>query len=93
MEDQILLKRQKLTGNIYADITPFVNFKPLKNLVWRTEVGFDFGWSKGERFEPALTLGSWSRKSNSSSIQNNRNPGKTNEIIGFAEGYTMKIVV
>ena len=73
MEDQILLKRQKLTGNIYADITPFVNFKPLKNLVWRTEVGFDFGWSKGERFEPALTLGSWSRKSNSSSIQNNRN--------------------
>ena len=73
MEDDILLKRQKLTGNIYADITPFVNFKPLKNLVWRTEVGFDLGWSKGERFQPSLTLGSWSRKSNKSSIQNNRN--------------------
>ena len=73
MEDDILLKRQKLTGNIYADVTPFVNWKPLKNLVWRTEVGFDFGWSKGERFQPSLTLGSWSRKSNRSSIQNNRN--------------------
>lgn len=73
MEDDILLNRQKLTGNIFADVTPFVNWKPLKNLVWRVELGFDLGWSKAERFKPTLDFGNWTRDTNESSIQNNKN--------------------
>ena len=72
MMDKILLNRQKLTGNIFADISPFVNWKPLKNLVWRVEVGFDMNHSKGERYTPMVDLGGWVRNSNSSSIQNNK---------------------
>ncbi len=67
MEDDILLNRQKLTGSIFADITP------VKHLVWRTELGFDFGWSKAERYKPMLDFGNWTRDTNESSIQNNRN--------------------
>lgn len=73
MEDDILLNRQKLTGNIFADVTPFVNWNPLKNLVWRVELGFDLGWSKAERFKPTLDFGNWTRDTNESSIQNNKN--------------------
>ena len=67
MEDDILLNRQKLTGNIFADITP------VKHLVWRTELGFDLGWSKAERYKPMLDFGNWTRDTNESSIQNNKN--------------------
>lgn len=67
MEDDILLNRQKLTGSIFADITP------IKHLVWRTELGFDFGWSKAERYKPMLDFGNWTRDTNESSIQNNKN--------------------
>ena len=72
LEDDILLNRQKLTGNIFADVTPFVNWNPLKNLVWRVELGFDLGWSKAERFKPTLNFGNWTRDTNESSIQNNK---------------------
>lgn len=72
MMDKILLNRQKLTGNIFADVSPFVNFKPLKNLVWRVELGYDINHSKGERYQPMVDLGGWVRNSNSSSIQNNK---------------------
>ena len=67
MEDDILLNRQKLTGSIFADITP------VKHLVWHTELGFDLGWSKAERYKPMLDFGNWTRDTNESSIQNNRN--------------------
>ena len=67
MMDEILLNRQKLNGNIFADITP------IKHLTWHTEVGFDIGNSKGERYKPMVDLGSWVRKKNESSIQYNRN--------------------
>lgn len=67
MLDDILLNRTKLNGSIFLDITP------IKNLVWHAELGFDFGTSKGERYEPMVDLGSWKRESNMSSIQNNRN--------------------
>jgi len=67
MEDQILLNRQKLNGSVFADVTP------IKHLVWHSEVGFDFGHSKGERYKPMIELGGYSRKQNESSIQNNKN--------------------
>ena len=67
LEDDILLNRQKLTGNIFADITP------IKNLTWHAEVGFDIGNSKAERFKPTLDFGNWTRDTNESSIQYNRN--------------------
>ncbi|MCL1616594.1 TonB-dependent receptor [Bacteroides sp. ET71] len=63
--DDILLNRQKLTGNIFAEITP------IKNLVWHAELGYDISASKAERYEPMVDLGTWNRDSNSSSIQKN----------------------
>ena len=66
LEDDILLNRQKLNGNIFADITP------IKNLTWHAEIGFDIGNSKAERFKPTLDFGNWTRDTNESSIQNNR---------------------
>ncbi len=35
MLEEILLKRQKLTGNIFFEVTP------IKNLVWHAELGYD----------------------------------------------------
>lgn len=67
MLDDIILKRQKLTGNIYADITP------VKNLTWRTELGFDVSHSTSELFEPRVSIGNWTRADNMSRVQNNTN--------------------
>jgi TonB-linked SusC/RagA family outer membrane protein len=67
LDEDILLSRNKLNGNIYADVTP------IKNLVWHTELGYDIGNSRGERFEPAVTYGNWSRAINMNSIQRNYN--------------------
>lgn len=63
--DEILLGRQKLTGNIFFDITP------MENLVWRSELGYDISDSKGERYKPMVSLGTWTRASNESGIQKN----------------------
>lgn len=63
--DEILLKRQKLNGNIYFEVTP------MKGLVWHTELGFDISSSKGDRYKPMIDLGTWQRNSNTSSIQKN----------------------
>lgn len=65
MMDEILLKRQKLTGNIFFEVTP------IKNLVWHAELGYDISSSKGERYKPMVDLGGWTRSSNESSIQKN----------------------
>ncbi|MGL4851862.1 MAG: SusC/RagA family TonB-linked outer membrane protein [Phocaeicola sp.] len=65
MLDDILLGRQKLTGNFFFDINP------IKNLTWRTELGYDISASKGERYKPMVDLGSWKRQSNESGIQKN----------------------
>lgn len=65
MMDDILLNRQKLTGNIFFEVTP------IKNLVWHTELGYDISSSKGERYKPMVNLGTWTRDSNTSSIQKN----------------------
>ncbi len=65
MLDENLLKRQKLTGNIYAELTP------IKHFVWRSEVGFDFSHSEATTYKPMVNLGGWQRGSNSMSSQRN----------------------
>ncbi len=67
MMNERLLNRQKLTGNIYAELTP------IKHLVWRTELGFDISGSKATRYEPMVDLGGWKRPQNSMSTQKNSN--------------------
>ncbi len=67
LDEDILLSRSKLNGNIFADVTP------IKNLVWHSELGYDIGNSRGERFEPAVKYGNWRRDVNMSSIQRNYN--------------------
>ncbi|MBN2743504.1 MAG: TonB-dependent receptor [Marinilabiliaceae bacterium] len=63
--DDILLGRNKLSGSIFADVTP------LKDLTWHTELGFDINNSKAETYSPMVNLGTWTRASNESSVQKN----------------------
>ncbi len=65
MMDEILLKRKKLTGNIYAELTP------VKHFSWRTELGFDMSESDANRYKPKVDLGGWVRSQNSISYQKN----------------------
>ena len=65
MLDQNLLKRQKLTGNVYADLTP------VKHFTWRSEVGFDVSNSEATTYKPMVNLGGWQRGNNSMSTQRN----------------------
>lgn len=67
MMDEILLKRKKLSGNIYAELTP------IKHITWRTELGFDMGESDANRYKPMIYLGGWVRSQNSISYQKNSN--------------------
>lgn len=67
MLDEILLKRKKLSGNIYAELTP------IKHITWRTELGFDMGESDANRYKPMIDLGGWVRSQNSISYQKNSN--------------------
>ena len=64
-EDDILLNRQKMNGNIFFDVTPW------KNITWHAELGYDFNWSTGKTYSPTLTLGAWHRDKNSASQQKN----------------------
>ena len=59
------LERAKLTGNIYADIT-----LP-KNIIWRSEIGFDTSNSQSNTFKPTYILGGKENKTNSMSVQDN----------------------
>ena len=59
------LKRQKLTGNIYAEITPF------KHITWRSELGFDINNSDATTFKPTYILGGKENNQNSMSQQKN----------------------
>lgn len=66
MEQNNMLNRKKLNGNIYAEITP------IKNLVWHAEIGYDIGYSKAEIYNNAIDLPNW-KEPNESSIQKNNN--------------------
>ena len=65
MLDENLLKRQKLTGNIYSELTP------VKHFVLRTELGFDVSSNDATTYKPMVSLGGWVRNSNSMSQQKN----------------------
>ena len=65
MMDDILLDRQKLTGSVFADITP------IKHITWHAELGYDLSWSRAETYEPKVNLGTWNRAQNSSRLQKN----------------------
>ena len=67
--NDILLNRQKINGNIYMDIVPY-----LEKLTWHTELGYDLEWSKGEVYEPMISLGTYTRSSNTSML--NKKSGK-----------------
>jgi TonB-linked SusC/RagA family outer membrane protein len=67
MMDDILLNRQKLTGNIYAELTP------IKHVTFRSELGYDISTSKADRYKPMVDLGGWTRDTNSISTQDNNN--------------------
>lgn len=64
MEQNNMLNRQKLSGNIYAEITP------LKHVTWRAELGYDISYSKAEIFNNTIDLYNW-KEPNESSIQKN----------------------
>ena len=63
--DENLLKRQKLTGNVYLELTP------IKHFAFRSEVGFDFSHSEATTYKPMVNLGGWQRGSNSMRSQRN----------------------
>ena len=65
MLEQILLKRNKLAGNIFSDI----NFLP--NLVWHAELDYDISYSKANTFNPSVSLGSYQRAANEVRSQKN----------------------
>ena len=65
MYNENLLKRQKLTGNIYAELTP------IKHFVWRSEFGFDISSSQADTYKPKISLGTFQQGSNSISQQRN----------------------
>ena len=64
MEQNNMLNRKKLNGNIFAEITP------IKHVVWHAELGYDINYSKGEYFYNTIDLGNW-KETNESSIQKN----------------------
>ena len=65
MLEEILLKRQKLAGNIFSDIYF------LKNLVWHAELDYDVSYSKANTFNPSVSLGSYQRAANEVRSQKN----------------------
>lgn len=67
MLDEISLTRQKLNGNVFIEI------KPLEQLVWHTEFGYDLNWVKSSTYKPVIDLGSWKRDENSASLAKNYN--------------------
>ncbi len=69
--NDILLERQKLSGNIFAEVKPGAALKD--RLVWHTELGYDLGWSDAERYEPMVSMGTYQRNQNRARRQKNSN--------------------
>ena len=67
MLDKYILDRQKLTGNLYAELTP------IKHITYRSEIGFDTSNSSATTFKPTVNLGNWTRNSNQMNLQKNEN--------------------
>lgn len=69
--NDILLDRQKLSGNIFAEVKPGSVLND--RLVWHTELGYDLGWSDAERYEPMVSMGTYTRNQNRARRQKNQN--------------------
>lgn len=65
--NEYTLERRKLTGNLFAEVTP------IKNLVWHAELGYDFSESDAETWEPSVDLGGWKKAANQDRWQHNSN--------------------
>ncbi|MBO4842501.1 MAG: TonB-dependent receptor [Bacteroidales bacterium] len=65
MYNESTLKRKKLAGNVYAELTP------IKHFVWRSEFGFDVSASQADTYKPKISLGTFQQGSNSISQQRN----------------------
>ena len=61
------LNRQKLNGSIFFDV------KFYKDLTWHTELGFDLGWSKADRYRPIINLATYHQNNNTAATQKNSN--------------------
>ena len=69
--NDILLDRQKLSGNIFAEVKP--GGMLAERLNWHTELGYDLGWSDAERYEPMVSMGTYNRSQNAARRQKNSN--------------------
>lgn len=67
MLEKITLKRQKLNGNVFSDIT----FPFFKDLTWHAEFDYDLSYSAAETFNPSVNLGSYQRAANEVREQKN----------------------
>ena len=67
MLEQILLKRQKINGNIFSDIT----FPFFRDLTWHAELDYDLSYSKADTFNPSVSFGSYQRDANEVRSQKN----------------------
>ena len=67
MLEKINLKRQKLNGNIFSDMT----FPFFKDLTWHAEFDYDLSYSAAETFNPSVSLGSYQRAANEVREQKN----------------------
>ena len=65
MYNENLLERQKLNGNIYAELTP------VKHFTYRSEVGFDLSSSQADIYKPKISLGTFQQGSNQIRQQRN----------------------
>ena len=65
MSNDIILQRQKLSGNIFAEVTP------IKGLVWHTELGYDLSYNRGENYEPIIQLPTTAQSNRSRWSKNN----------------------
>ena len=65
MSNEITSKRQKLSGNVFAEITP------IKDLVWHAELGYDLNYTRGENYEPIIQLPTTAQGNRSRWAKNN----------------------
>ncbi|OJX92465.1 MAG: SusC/RagA family protein [Paludibacter sp. 47-17] len=66
LDEDNILKRSYLNGNIFADITL------MKGLTLHSDIAVSISGSDAERFRPTATYGSWQRLINSNSRQHNQ---------------------
>ena len=65
MANDNVLKRQKLSGNFFAEVTP------IKNLVWHAELGYDINYNRSDYYQPILQLPTTAQGNYSSWHKNN----------------------